>query len=119
MKFFFQILALLASVLMMVQTEDDGKYHPETTVTTLRTVPTTRLPITVPTVYPGWNSRRSWPYDRYDPRYDGRFDTRPETRFDTRINGNYNPYNPYITNGELLKKGKKSEPSNSSLAFSC
>lgn len=33
-------------------------------------------PIVPAAAYPGWNSRRYWPNDRYDPRYESRFDTR-------------------------------------------
>lgn len=86
-----QIVAFLASVLLVAQSEDDGKYRPEvtTSVPVLRTIPTTRLPIVppvVPAAYPGWNSRRYWPNDRYDPRYENR-DTR---LYDTRYNPNGN-----------------------------
>lgn len=95
----------------MAQTEDDGRYRPESVVTTLRTIPTTRVPVTsvVPTAYPGWNQRRSWPYDRFEPRLD-RFEPRLD-RFDPRYDGarhdaaHYDPrYNTnyYNTNGIQL-----------------
>ena len=93
----------------MAQTEDDGRYRPETVVTTLRTIPVTATPVT-PTVYAGWNQRRSWPYDRSDPRLDrfeprlDRFDPRYDSprhdaaRYDPRYNTNY-----YNTNGKHSK----------------
>lgn len=77
----------------MAQSEDDGKYRPsETSIAAnpiLRTIPTTtRIPIispVAPAAYPGWNSRRYWPNERYDPRYESRFDTRYNTNGENLI----------------------------------
>ena len=76
----FQAIALFASVLLAVSSEDDGKYRPGVTDAPLTTVPVLRtFPITtkIPTpVYPAWNARRGYPgyndpfNNRWNPRYD-------------------------------------------------
>jgi hypothetical protein len=81
-------LQVFASCILLSLGEDDGKYRPTeatTTTTILRGYqPTTRIPVyNDPRL--AWNSGRTWPIDRYDPRYDPRVDSRVDPRVLPRV----------------------------------